>query len=721
MRVVRTVVRTLIAAGLIACPLLAALGGQARAADVHPAYRTDQADSPVPALSITSVSPDFAKPGSTITVRGTLTNDTGSPLQDVLVQLETTSQDFTARSAMESYSGGGNVALLLVPEGTTYTVSGTLQPHRTVDWSASFTAAEAGYSAFGVYPLEADAATGVDGNPFAASRTLLPYWPGQGSATPLDAAWIWPLIDNPQQGACGQTLATNSLAGSLRPGGRLGTLLSTGLQLASQTHLTWAVDPALLSDAEVMTQPYKVGGDSVCRETRREPASTAAASWLAELSDGTANQPMFVTPYADVDVSALSHAGMDPELTTAYTLGESVASRLLHRPFGANGDGTGDGGIAWPADGTADEGVLSSLATSGGVSAVVLGSDEMPANGNVPDNAVAATSTAGGGTLDVLLGDSELTNVLGSASAGSSQAAQFGAEQDFLAETAMIAAEEPFQQRSLVIAPPRRWDPSAAEARTLLSMTTSANAPWLRPVGLSSLTSAKADSRALPASQVSNQELSSSYLHEVGSVSTRLALYENLLYQPNNGTLQSLNAALAVTESSAWRGPGAKAGQLALVKLSDYLRDSEQKVQIIAGKDDKVLLTGASGQTPVSVQNSLSVPVQVRVQATVPKGSQLSVGTFASLITVPGGKIRTVSMPVRSSSLGTTTMQLQLVTKDGSPLAWTSQSLSVEVTRYGRALLVVIVAALGVLVLAAVARWVRQWLNDARAGSGGTG
>jgi hypothetical protein len=55
-----------------------------------------------------------------------------------------------------------------------------------------------------------------------------------------------------------------------------------------------------------------------------------------------------------------------------------------------------------------------------------------------------------------------------------------------------------------------------------------------------------------------------------------------------------------------------------------------------------------------------------------------------------------------------------LQTKDGSPLTWTSQSLSVQATRYGRALLILIAAALGVLVLTAVARWIRRWRNDGR-------
>jgi hypothetical protein len=65
-------------------------------------------------------------------------------------------------------------------------------------------------------------------------------------------------------------------------------------------------------------------------------------------------------------------------------------------------------------------------------------------------------------------------------------------------------------------------------------------------------------------------------------------------------------------------------------------------------------------------------------------------------------------MPVHSATIGTSTMQLQLVTENGSPLAWTARPLSVEVTRFGRALLIIIGGALGILVLTSVFRLRRK-------------
>ena len=721
MRSVRTVVRTLIAVFLaLAGPLIAGSAARASGQELQQqSSGTDSAASHQLTISIDGMSSNFATPSSVVRVTGTLTNHTGSAIQGLVVQLLTSSVYLGYRAEMDGFTNG-SVTLFLQPTGIPDTLRGTLASGATVRWTATLNPVQAEYSVFGVYPLEAQASSGVSAA-VATAKTFMPFWPGSDRPQPLQAAWIWPLIDQPQQGACPQTLATNSLAGSLSSGGRLRTLLATGARWAQQDHLTWAVDPALLSDATVMTHKYAVGGDSACSGRNSEPASTAATRWLSLLRDGTAGDEMFLTPYADADVSALTHAGLDDNLRTAYQLGETVAGKILPRTFGITGTGTGDGGIAWPAGGTADASVLTSLASNGGIKAVVLNSGQLPSIDQQYENALGRTTTGISTKMQVLLADSQLTSILASAPAGSSAATQFKAEQDFLAETAMILAEAPSLARSIVIAPPRHWDPPATEASKLLALT--AQAPWLRKVGLSTLATAASHLKAresLPGTRVSKDELSESYLDQVGAVNANLGVYKDLLYKPGAGYLQMLDAAVAATTSAAWRGDSAAGGRLALTKLGDYLTDSQKKVQIITGK--KLLLAGTSGQSPVSVQNLLPLSVQVRVVATLPPGSALQVGKV-KLIMIPGESTQTAQMPVHSTAIGTTTMQLQLVTENGSPLPWPPVSLSVQVTRYGRALLVLIAAALGVLVLTSVARWIRKSLNDGKseANTGGTG
>jgi hypothetical protein len=692
--------------------VLGAPAAQAAAGHVQQSARTDAAVSPSLAISISGMTPRYATQNSTITLTGALANRTGSAVSGITVQAQTSGLNFSGRSEMTSFTDSGSYPYQLQAAGSQ--VTGTVRNGATVRWSVSFPAAEF-YGQFGVFPIQVQATT-ANGAYTAAARTFSVYWV-DGSASALQTAWVWPLVDTPQQGACGQTLATPALAGSVAAGGRLSTLLGAGATWSQADHLTWDIDPALLSDVSVMTRPYATLGDADCSGRFTQKPSQAAAQWLTELGTTTAGQSAFLTPYADVDVAALSHAGLDASLRSAYQLGDAVAGQMLPNTFGSNGTGTGDGSVlkaAWPAGGLADAGVLTSLANDGGISTVILKSGELPSSTPGYDNALAKTTSGIGTSMSVLLADSGMTSLLGSASATSSESGQFAFTQDFLAQTAMISTEAPNRARSLLIAPPTDWDPAPAEAKALLSMTS--NTPWLHSVGLSTLSAdaAKLPTESLPAKQVSPDELSASYLDRVKEAASGVSVFTNLLYQPSAAQVSSLEEAVAGTESSAWRGAGSAGGWLAVLHLTNYVKDSEHKVQIIAS--NKILLAGNSGETPVSVRNNLGLPVQVKVTASTPSGSQLRVGDgkFAAPLIVQPKKTNTVRMPLHAASIGTTTVQLQLSTQNGLPLAWTVKSLSVEVTRVGRFLLTVIGGALGILVLTSVYRLRRKRLARAR-------
>jgi Family of unknown function (DUF6049) len=685
--------------------------------------RTNSAVSQQPlAISITGMTPTTAGPNSTVTLYGTLGNHTGSALSGIAVQAWTSTQWFTSASQMTEFTSDPSAGTAsLQPAGEQREVPGSVPNGATVRWTVSFSATDFydQFGQFGVFPVEVQASTGTYTK---AARTLLPFWPGGTAATQvkgLQTAWVWPLVDTPQQGACSQTLATSEkLASSVAPGGRLSTLLDAGATWARTDHLTWDIDPALLSDVSVMTKDYFTQGNATCTDRFSHQPSTAAAKWLSQLQTSTAGESAFLTPYANVDVAALSHSGLEGNIATAYQVGDTVAGQILPDTFGKTGTGTGDGAVlkaAWPADGEADLGVLTSLAADGGINTVVLSSDLLTSpTASGGEDALARAVNGEGASMSVLLANSRITSLLGTASASASEAGTFTFTQDFLAQTAMIAAESPSTSRSLVIAPPTGWDPSAAEANAVLSFTKTA--PWLHSAGLSTLAAAaerQPSAIHVPAKQVSGAELSDAYLDHLAPVQVSLSVFRNLLYRPSASQLDSLATALATIESSAWRGRGSYGGWLAMSQLNAFLRDSEHKVVMIVS--NKILLTGQSGETPVSVQNGLSWPIQVQVAATVPPGSHLQVGT-ADLPPVQGGGSGTVHVHLRSSATnGTTTVQLQLMTKDGSPLG-TAKSLSVEVTRFGRLLLIIIGGALGILVLTSAYRLRRRRLAGGRNG-----
>ena len=306
----------IVTAGLaLANPAQASAAHQA-SAGARPARH--QAGTGGVSVTIDSMNPQYAAPGATVTVEGTVSNRTSQTQAGLEVQLYTSATPFSSRDGMDSYLAHGGDSSL-VTAGTPFIISASVAPGGSTYWTASFQVSAQGISAFGVYPVTAQLQDSVRATVLAADQTLLPFWPGQrqaGLLRPLEISWLWPLIDQPHHQACA-ALTNNDLAASLNPGGRLSALLTAGASHAG-ADLTWVIDPALLSDVATMTRPYQVGSKPNCTGAAQEPASKAAASWLAALKKVTPGQPTVITPYANVDMTALVHQGLTTDLATAY-------------------------------------------------------------------------------------------------------------------------------------------------------------------------------------------------------------------------------------------------------------------------------------------------------------------------------------------------------------------------------------------------------------------
>ena len=91
--------------------------------------------------------------------------------------------------------------------------------------------------------------------------------------------------------------------------------------------------------------------------------------------------------------------------------------------------------------------------------------------------------------------------------------------------------------------------------------------------------------------------------------------------------------------------------------------------------------------------------------------AQLTIGHFQDLVKVPPQQTALVRLPVSSAPIGPTAIQLSLTTANKRTLLLEPTTLTVESTRYGRAILFLIAAAIGVLVLTSVFRGVRRRLQ----------
>ncbi len=715
------------AAGVAAAALSVA---PAAASSAGPAGRGQAGPAQPMSITITSMSPTYATPKGNVTVSGTVTNTTAAAATGLSVQLWSSSVRLPDRGAMASYLTAPAGAAVDSPLPKSVQTLATVPAHSTRPWSLTLRVSQAGMTTFGVYPLAAQ--LNQFGAPVNAARTFLPFWPAASQARtvrPVSLAWIWPLIDAPHQAAC-PALLNNSLQASLASGGRLNQLLAVGSSPAGRSAaLTWAIDPALLSDAKVMTARYHVGGTATCGHASTLPASAAARAWLSGVQSVAAQQDFFVTPYADVDVAALSHRGLTSELADAFADGRREAQAILHgqvqrppvAPAGGRAGAGATGLIAWPANGVADYGVLESLAASPNrIGTVILDDRMMPPA--VPTNVTptAVTSTPDGvyGQMHVLLADDGIEQVLAAPAASlpgiapgtkpSPAAAAFAREQWFLAQTAMIASEAPHTARAVVVAPPRRWDPGAALASSLLDETL--HTPWLRPASLSGLVAAPPQTGQVrrdgpPKYQVSHSELRAPLLRQVQQLNDEIGLLASILVQPGP---RYLSTAVAAVESSAWRGQpsGRRTARQLLRKVSAFVAGQQHQVRIIDPL--RVTLGGKSGEVPVSIRNTLGQAVRVRLRVGVPSAGRVVIGNPKKLITVAGGQQRTIKIPVKASEAGSTTLTLWLTNPGGRPLPGSTARVTLEATHFGTMAIVIIGIALAVFVITAIGRAIRR-------------
>jgi hypothetical protein len=732
------------AIGLLASPAAATTTVSASPGSTAGSAAADRHDEARqrPWIAITSLKPGYEQTNKKVTISGIVTNPTGSPLRGYSIDLYSSPNPLTSQG-MASY--------LTAPEptnvdeailNTEHNLPAAVPARSTEQWSVTLAANQVGMRAFGVYPLAVHLigpgpVAGTPGTPVDYVRTFLPFWPGKSTSKTaphvhqVSIAWVWPLIDTPQQTVC-QTLISNDLAGSVAQGGRLNSLLALGQSpVGQQAMLTWAIDPALLSDVSVMSKPYRVSGTRSCSDGRREHASSAATTWLANVRKAAGQQDFFTTPYADVDMAALAHSGLDSELQTAFTDGRLAATqtkvpgtpaKVLGGPQRVTPSTVGP--IAWPAGGIADYGLLERLAGDQ-IQTVIMSSSliHTPAT-------VTTVPTGVARPLTVLRADSTLTRILAgrrdqipglvpdsyATPSGARdqvrQAAAFAKEQWFLAETAITAATAPAAGRSIVVAPPRRWDPAQGMAGALLA--DSVHTPWLQPASLAGLASAhsqtgQVNAKLPPQERVSRGELSRSLVGQVKKLAGAIRLLDSILTTsgPNY-----LSTALDTVESSAWRGRKANerpALQLVHQDLA-YVNGRLRQVKIVGSP--RITLGGQNGTVPVSISNGLSEPVTVKLVATAPAADQLTIGKstdkFTSVVTVQKRSQRTIKIPVTAAQAGSTTLTVRLTTVTGWRLPSSPVSMTVAATHFGTLAIVIITIALVVFVLTATARAIRR-------------
>jgi hypothetical protein len=685
-------------------------------------------------VMVTSLTPRAPKAHDAFQVTGRITNLGGTPITRISVRL---------RSGPRVISRGElHLADRDRPEtsrvlgSTTKPLTDALAPGQSTTFDIRSDVDALGLASLGVYPVDIEARGAVaDGalESLGLAPTWVPYF-ADANPKPTRVAVVWPLVDRPHQGTAPTPLLDDTLATSLSPSGRLGRLLAAaryaedrrcdgpatradGRVTPAATRcdaapVTYAVDPDLLGAARLMSSPYQVRKDG---KTVDGTGSGVAKDWLASLKNGVTQGRLLALPFADPDVTPLAATpGGREDLARAATL----ATREVNETLGTPALTT----VAWPPVGPVSGPAADALAQAGARAFVVDPSAYVQPDSE-PDRTPSASAdlrTDSTGTkLHGLVADSYLSDLV-----TGNLAQQVGsrlAEQRFLAETAIIAAEAPAIPRTLVIAPERRTDVNVTAAAGALRDL--GRLPWLCPVSIAAV--ADNSERCVdrpqddPAPPTSRGELradttgmlSRTYLSRVGADRELITqLTEAVLYAPSDdsrlqGALADLKTRLrqgvARAESSAWR-TNPDGAHLAATTLSRDVRGLRQRVVVRGGR---ALLTSSKGTLQVSIENGLELPIRVKVRFSS-KTATLSAAE-TGLVEVAGKSAVSASVRAEAQRSGQFVVFAVVVDRNGKPFRDEIEVI-VRSTRYARLALAVTGVGAGVLFVAAGVRIVRR-------------
>jgi len=613
----------------------------------------------------------------------------------------------------------------------------------------------------GVYPLLVN----LNGRPdfggrarLAAVRLLLPVLglPASGPAesglaesglpaqppapavpgTPAPLTVLWPLVDVPHRLPTADgapiVLRDDSLAASIAPGGRLYGLVQSALNAGPQLSAAMcvAVDPDLVDTVRLMAQfGYRLADGST------GTGQQVAADWLGSVRELVVDRCVLALPMADVDLVALSRAG----LTDLQGRSRTDGAQLLRDVLAVNPNTE----LAWPAGELLDERTLTDLASLG-VSAVLLREQGL-ADGTATDGHVVvglatgapATASQRGVLIDTLAAEALAGPVpqrqgrqpgqqpAGQVSIPPSTTPSGGtgplSAQDGLAALAHRA----MTGDGVLLAPPRRWEVGAAEATALLRAAGRLiDDGWARPRGLGDLTGGAPPQLTATLGypvQAGTAEIARSVTAAIGDIRNQLRDLEaatgrdpRVGYDPAR-LLDPMRFGLLRGASTAWRGDTGAAARV-VRQADDRLAELRESVQILPPGGPYLL---AASNSPLLLNLDNPLPVQINVQITLSTVVGLRTGRV-DVISLPAGSRRQVRVPAEVTRAGQFSVEAQLATPGGTKLGprGAASRIQLRSTAYGTVTLVLTGGAAVALVLLAGLRITRR-VRAARAPAGG--
>ncbi|WP_239647468.1 DUF6049 family protein [Nocardiopsis baichengensis] len=713
-------------------------------------------------LLVEEITPRAVDADSTVRIEGQVTNTTEDVLESVSVRMRYSGYPFNDRSQLGEFASVDGAADERTPAyGPADELDDPLEPGETASFRISADAADLDLDGFGVYPVAVEALDSDEGA-LASVRTFLAYEGSGGAPSPVEIAWVWPLMDYPRR-TDDDTFLSTDLAASVGAQGRLGRLLTAGAQDGSltldpneaegteedsgegedgeepsaspsasadteagdagegdggdedRTPVTWAVDPGLLADIERMAsgsysvlEDTDVPGKGDTLPVRTVEADPGARVWLDQTADALEDAPLVATPYANPDVSALLGADLKDDLDAAVELRDATLRHTLGREA--------DTSYALPPGGLIDAATLDYY-TAQGAESFLVSETAMPAQPWVEHTPTAAAPLPVDGEDDAtgIVADPGITEALGEPSRSPGEAAL--ARQRFIAETAMIGAEHTGEDRTVVAMPPTTWNPGGDFASGVLE--DSRELPWLNPVELSDVEAPGGESeRRGPAGGDATAEarLGQEHMDQVKEIRGSVRLFNSILVED----VDPYRPAVLRAESAAWRDEESRAAR-SVGLIGTSVRNGLGSVRIVP--TEPVALASKTGTIGVIIANDLQgedETVRIKLSMFSENPERLKVQDYTDEMEIGPGRKTTVYVPLEARINGRTMLYLSLQNTQGEPIS--SEESITPVNATGLGYQAIIISGIGALVLitALAPRALRKWARKRAAAAGGS-
>ncbi|WP_137994555.1 DUF6049 family protein [Streptomyces vilmorinianum] len=667
-------------------------------------------------VSLDTLSPSAPVEGDTVTVSGTVTNQSKQTVTDATVDVRVGPR-MTSRSEIEDVSGrtGFRPGSDPAPLGGGYTVKiPRLAAGLSQEFKLSVPVSKLGLEDEGVYQLGVSLSGQTQSQSgeqvLGIERTFLPYQP-EAAEKKTQLTYLWPLISSAHVSAETGTddqqtpvFENDELAAELAPGGRLDHMVTLGKELP----VTWVIDPDLLATVDAMTRSYQVkNGTGTVPGTNQ----AVAERWLDALEKAVVGRKIVALPFADPDIASLAHRGKDvpgslSHLRPATELAGTTVETILHVKPSTD--------FSWPVDGAVDPSIMD-VATSAGARKVIARSDSF--RDDLPYTPTAARPIGGGTTA--VVSDAYLSTAFEGdmLSTGNSTLAV----QEFLAQSLAVTLEQPDQQRSVVVAPQRL--PTTAQAQTMANALRGLSAQrWTQPLDLIAAAAVKPDPDATTTvpggsrypQSLRKQELPVEAFRDMKNTREDLDDFKVILTQPDR-VVTPFGNAISREMSTSWRGQ-APAASLYRITVHEYLKSLTKEVQLIKKSD--LTLSGRSATIPVTVQNKLLQGVDhlvLRLTSGNKPRLKLNGGDAVAELPVKinGGHSQSVKFTASANANGPVPMTAQLFTEDGTPYG-EPMTFTVKVSEITATVMLVIAGGVLLLVLAGARMYTQRKRAAAR-------